>query len=97
MARTSKSRTAPPESIVIERREIVATIDLDPDATGSPIHAAFNVIADQMTEVRAGEGARYQFTYSGFTFSAEAQPDHDPATEVGKPPWEDDTDTYTDR
>lgn len=63
MARTTAFDTQ--REIVIERREEIGTVVLNPNGTVDPVRAAFTIGIDYMIEHGGGESIRLEFTFGG--------------------------------
>jgi hypothetical protein len=69
MKRTPASQqTQPQTEIVIERREVIGTIELDPYGTENPIRAAFQLMGGYVAENVDHRQMMIQFTFEGRTF-----------------------------
>ena len=63
------------DEIVIERREVIATISADPYGTRSMLQVAFETASGYVTEnARSGESIRVEFGFGDHRFTIGADP-----------------------
>jgi hypothetical protein len=74
------------QEIVIERREIVARIQEDPESEHPMLRAAFMAVSDNLAHtITESESQSYEFTHGGHKFSFSATPVDAP--EQGSDAW----------
>lgn len=57
----------PPNEIIIERREVIATVTLDPHGREPAVKVAFDAVRDYIGH-NADDGLRLEFTFQGLRF-----------------------------
>lgn len=65
------------DEIVIERREIVGRVRMDPYGTVKPLVAAYQIIGEYLSENDTA-GTQVEFIHFGRTYRAGVDPENDP-------------------